>query len=126
MTENGNILTAAGLEKTFGQGPSRVNVLRGIDLAVRRGEFLAVMGPSGCGKTTLLHVLGLITPQDAGEIAYHGRPVPPCRSIRDDLRRRDIGIVFQRFNLISVLSAADNVAISLRVRGAIWPRCPRR
>jgi putative ABC transport system ATP-binding protein len=117
VTENDNILTAHGLEKSYGKGPARVEVLRGLDLSVRRGEFLAVMGPSGCGKSTLLHILGLITPPDTGRVEMDGRPVPPNRAGRNLLRRRYIGMVFQRFNLISVLSAADNVAISLRVRG---------
>jgi putative ABC transport system ATP-binding protein len=117
VTENDNILTAHGLEKSYGKGPARVEVLRGLDLSVRRGEFLAVMGSSGCGKSTLLHILGLITPPDTGRVELDGRPVPNDRAGRDLLRRRRIGIVFQRFNLISVLSAADNVAISLRVRG---------
>ncbi|HUS47463.1 MAG TPA: ABC transporter ATP-binding protein, partial [Phycisphaerae bacterium] len=76
-----------------------------------------VMGPSGCGKSTLLHVLGLVTPPDQGEVAIDGRIVGPGESVRTALRRTHIGFVFQRFNLLGVLSAADNVAISLRVRG---------
>jgi len=92
-------------------------VLRGLDLRVRRGELLAVMGPSGCGKSTLLHVLGLMTPPDAGRIVLDGEPVGPGRGRRNALRRRAIGFVFQRFNLLGELTAADNVAVSLRVRG---------
>ncbi|MFA6133253.1 MAG: ABC transporter ATP-binding protein [Phycisphaerae bacterium] len=117
MSDSENILMAAGLDKSYGNGPARVHVLRGLDLAVRRGEFLAVMGPSGCGKTTLLHVLGLLTSRDAGTLMLEGRPAPSDAAGRDRLRRRSIGMVFQRFNLISVLNAADNVVISLRVRG---------
>ncbi len=117
MTDSDAILEARGLHKSFGRGPARVHVLRGLDLRVRRGEFLAVMGPSGCGKSTLLHVLGQMTPPDAGEILLDGLPVPPSAAGRNAIRRRRIGFVFQRFNLIDVLTAADNVAISLRVRG---------
>ena len=112
-----DILQARGLHKSYGRGDSRVHVLRGLDLAVRAGEFLAVMGPSGCGKTTLLHVLGLMTPDDAGELIFAGRAIGPGESLRNELRRTRIGFVFQRFNLIGVLSAADNIALSLRVRG---------
>ena len=117
MTNDGDILVATGLHKSFGKGAGRVHVLRGLDLTVQRGEFLAVMGPSGCGKSTLLHVLGLMTAADEGEISLNGRRVPLSESVRNSLRRTQIGFVFQRFNLLGVLSAAENVAMSLRVRG---------
>jgi len=117
MTEVQTILAAERLDKSLGKGAARVHVLRGLDLRVRRGEFLAVMGPSGCGKSTLLHVLGQMTPPDGGRVLFDGRPVANSRAARNELRRRAIGFVFQRFNLIDVLSAADNVRISLRVRG---------
>ena len=116
MDERQDILAGRQLHKSFGKGRARVHVLRGLDLAVRRGEFLAVMGPSGCGKSTLLHVLGLITPPDEGTVVLAGRCVPSRRAAQNVLRRTQIGFVFQRFNLISVLTAADNVALSLRVR----------
>ena len=113
-----HILVARNVHKSFGRGRARVHVLRGASLAVRRGEFLAVMGESGCGKSTLLHVLGLLTPPDDGEVLIDGQIVPPRdRGVRTALRRSHIGFVFQRFNLLGVLSAADNVAVSLRVRG---------
>ena len=114
----GCILTASRLDKSFGRGAARVHVLRGLDLTVRRGEFLAVMGPSGCGKSTLLHVLGLMTPPDAGAIYVNEQKVTPGERQRNMLRRKVFGFVFQRFNLLGALSAADNVSISLRVRGA--------
>jgi putative ABC transport system ATP-binding protein len=111
------ILQARSLEKSFGKGRARVDVLRGLDLSVRRGKFLAVMGPSGCGKSTLLHVLGLITPPDGGELLLSGSPAPNSEHERARLRRTEIGFIFQRFNLIASLSATDNVRISLKVRG---------
>jgi len=114
--ENDDILVATNLHRSFGRGSARVRVLRGCDLAVRRGEFLAVMGPSGCGKSTLLHLLGLMDSPDDGSIALAGRAVDASAALRNALRRRHIGFVFQRFNLLGQLSAADNVAISLRVR----------
>jgi putative ABC transport system ATP-binding protein len=132
MPDMGNILEGANLDKSFGKGAARVHVLRGLDIAVRRGEFLAVMGPSGCGKSTLLHVLGLMTKPVEGRVAVDGRqfvfalPGPgvdydtaigPSDSAMTRVRRTKIGFVFQRFNLLSVLSGTDNVAISLHVRG---------
>ena len=91
--------------------------MRGLGLTVRRGEFLAVMGPSGCGKSTLQHLMGLMDSPDSGRIVLQGRDVNGSAAQRTLLRRRDIGFVFQRFNLLGELSAADNVRISLRVRG---------
>jgi len=140
--DNEYILTAEALHKSYGHGRGRVEVLHGLDLAVRAGEFVAVMGPSGCGKSTLMHILGLITPPDSGVVTIDSREAPNTsllteilrkprlllafpelrQLLRDDricteLRRTMIGLVFQRFNLISVLSAEDNVKTSLRVRG---------
>lgn len=117
MSDSDNILIADSLHKSFGRGAARVHVLRGLDLRVRAGEFLAVMGPSGCGKSTLLHVLGLMTRPDEGGVWLCGQEAGNSESQRNELRRTRIGFVFQRFNLLGVLSAADNVAISLRVRG---------
>ena len=114
---NETILAAAGIHKTLGRSDGATHVLRGLDLNVRPGEFLAVMGPSGCGKSTLLHVLGLMTPADAGDLSIDGSPVPDSGKARAALRRRDIGFVFQRYNLLGTLSAAANIAVSLKVRG---------
>jgi len=102
----------------FGSGEVREHVLRGLDLRVGAGEFLAVMGPSGCGKSTLLHVLGLMSGPDKGSVVIDGRETTSLGERgRADLRRREIGFVFQRFNLVSVLSGYDNIALSLRIRG---------
>jgi putative ABC transport system ATP-binding protein len=134
MNDIDNILVAQGLEKCYGRYAKDSRVLRGLDLSVRRGEFVAVMGPSGCGKSTLLHVLGLLTEPDTGSVTIDGQlaasagvaeeasgwPIVtgvPDEVVTRQIRRRKIGFVFQRFNLINVLTAWDNVAISLRVRG---------
>jgi putative ABC transport system ATP-binding protein len=116
-TENQYILTAEDVHKSYGRGSGRVEVLHGLNLAVRKGEFLAIMGPSGCGKSTLMHVLGLITPPDTGLVTIDSQAVTNRNAARTQLRRTMIGLIFQRFNLISVLSAEDNVKTSLRVRG---------
>ncbi len=113
---NQTILEARNLHKSYGAGTAAVHALRGVDFAVQEGEFLAVMGPSGSGKSTLLHVLGLMTPADEGEISICGH-IPDKQSTRTMLRREKIGFVFQRFNLLGVLSAAQNISISLKVRG---------
>lgn len=116
MSDCQQLVAARGLRKSYGNGPARNLVLHGLDLEVRRGEFVAIMGQSGCGKSTLLHVLGLMTPPDEGSILIDGQDArDPAMASR--LRRRQIGFVFQRFNLLGVLSAKDNVAISLNVRG---------
>ncbi len=118
MDNTHEIMIASGLQKSFGKGQVKNHVLRGLDLRVRQGEFLAVMGPSGCGKSTLLHVLGLMTPPDDGTIEILGQPVTREKQ-RAKLRREDIGFVFQRFNLLSVLTGRENVRISLKVRGLL-------
>lgn len=111
------ILAARGLTRSFGKAPACVQVLHGVDLAVRAGEFLAVTGPSGCGKSTLLHILGLMDRPDAGELTLAGETLAPGpEARRERARREEIGFVFQRFNLLNVLSAEDNIAISNQVR----------
>jgi len=118
MNQNEPILAADRLQKSFGRGSARVHVLRGLDLAVRPGEFLAVMGPSGCGKSTLLHVLGLMAKADGGDLRIAGHDVTDLdEPARADIRRCRLGFVFQRFNLLGVLSGYDNIMLSLRIRG---------
>lgn len=107
-------LEVEGLRKGFGEGAGRVAVFEGLDMALERGTFEAVMGPSGSGKSTLLHLLaGLLTP-DGGEIRVGGEAL----SAMDDhavtcFRRRRIGLVFQDFNLIPTLTAEENVILPL-------------
>ena len=113
------LVSARGLWKSFRQGRSDYPVLRGIDLDVRGGEFVAIMGPSGSGKSTLLHVLGLMSRATrADRLTIDGVETTGVKaSVRTALRRDKIGFVFQRFNLLPVLSAVDNLGIALRIRG---------
>ena len=113
------ILIAEGLCKSFRNGSVVTEVLRGLDLNVRRGEFVAIMGPSGCGKSTLLHILGLMMPPTrAANLCIDGRSVLGLNDTRrTQVRREKIGFVFQRFNLLPVLSAEQNVRLALRLRG---------
>ncbi len=116
--QDNTILQATGLTKSYGRPPARAQVLHGADLSVRRGEFVAVMGPSGCGKSTLLHILGLMSRPDGGALTIDGQDVLATRSpVRAHMRRRMLGFVFQRFNLLTTVNAVQNIAISLRVRG---------
>lgn len=119
MTDTPTILQATNIHKTFGKGEARNHVLRGLNLQVRRGEFLAIMGPSGCGKSTLLHILGLMDRPDEGEVSLDGETFNHANARTRRLRflREKIGFIFQRFNLINVISGRDNVRMSLRVRG---------
>ena len=107
-----------GLTKTFGEGDTRVDAVRDLDLELARGEIVLVMGPSGSGKTTFLSMLGGLLRVSAGEIWIDGtdiaalgeRELPP-------LRARSFGFIFQDFNLVSALSARENVEIALNIAG---------
>jgi len=108
------------LHHAYTHGGVTEPVLRGLDLCVRRGEFVVIMGPSGCGKTTLLNILGLmLAPTRAARVRVAGRETLGCGDAeRTRLRREALGFVFQRFNLLPTISVARNVALPLRLRGA--------
>ncbi|MEU6572848.1 ABC transporter ATP-binding protein [Streptomyces sp. NPDC046805] len=112
------LLRAEGLTKThYGTG-APAHAVRGVDLRVARGEFVAVTGPSGAGKSTLLHLLGGLQRPDAGSILLDGERTDSYSEARWAVeRRKRIGIVFQFFNLISSLSVADNVELPALLAG---------
>ena len=117
------IVRARGLSKTF-RGPDGrpVPVLHRVDVDVKAGEFLAVAGPSGCGKTTLLNLLGLLEPLDAGEIWLDDVCVSRLsRRAQCGVRGRSIGYVFQSFLLIAGLTALENVLLAARYVGRPRP-----
>jgi putative ABC transport system ATP-binding protein len=107
-----------GLEKSFGEGATRVAALAGVDLTVPAGEFLAIMGPSGSGKSTLLHLMGGLDAPTRGRVTVEESDLA---GLDDDrltvLRRRRIGFVFQAFNLVQVLTARENTALPLLIDG---------
>jgi len=108
--QHGRVLIR-GLTKSFGETP----VLKGIDLDIAPGEFITVLGPSGCGKTTLMRIVAGLERQDAGSVEIDGRQVD---SLRPD--ERNIAMVFQSYALYPHLSAADNLALPLRMRRLHW------
>jgi putative ABC transport system ATP-binding protein len=116
--ENGIAVRAENLQKSFLLGSNAVGALRGIDLTVARGEFVAVMGPSGCGKTTFLNLVGGIDVPSRGAVWVDG--VELSRLSDDalaDLRRDRLGYVFQFYNLIPTLTARENVETPMAFRG---------
>jgi putative ABC transport system ATP-binding protein len=106
----GMAIETQGLYKTYRTNGMAVEALRGVNLGVAPGEFVAVMGPSGCGKSTLLHLLGGLDQPTAGEVVVEGQRMDTLsESARAVLRRVTIGFVFQAYNLIPNLTVADNV-----------------
>ena len=106
------------LTKSFGTGANKLQVLKGIDMKIERGELVALMGPSGCGKSTLLNIIGGLLPGDTGEIELESRKYGlknPSAVV--DVRRTMVGWIFQDFHLLDHLSALDNVAMALEISG---------
>ena len=106
------------LRKTYRQGEVEVQALRGVDLTIQKGEFLAIVGPSGCGKSTLFHILGGLTPPTAGTVAIDGTDLMSLTdSQRTQLRKTTVGFVFQKYNLLPTLTVADNIEIARHIAG---------
>jgi putative ABC transport system ATP-binding protein len=110
------ILKTEDLKMVYRVGKVDVNALRGVDVSVAPGEFVAVMGPSGCGKSTLLHILGGLLRPSSGRVIVDGEDLAAMSdAARTDLRRRKIGFVFQRFNLFPTLTAEGNLKLAERI-----------
>jgi putative ABC transport system ATP-binding protein len=106
------------VSKSYGEGPTLVEALRHVDLAVGPGELVAIMGPSGSGKSTLLTIAGTLEEATSGDVLVGGAAVSGMsRNARARLRRRSIGYVFQDFNLLAGLTAAENVSLPLELDG---------
>ncbi len=111
--------------KTYGEGEARVNALAGVDLAIRKGEFVAIMGPSGSGKSTSMNIIGCLDTPSAGTYSFMGVDAGRLdRARRATLRNLYIGFVFQGYNLLPRTTAAENVELPLIYRGV--PRGERR
>ncbi len=121
------VLEARNLTKTYGEGEARVEALKGVNLAVRPGEMVAIMGRSGSGKSTLLCMLGGIDWPSSGEVLLEGVDLA---TLSDDqrtiTRRRRIGFIFQAFNLLPILSAEENVSLPLEFDGVTSAEARRR
>src|SRR5262250_3442571 len=118
MSESEAALTVRGVRKTFEAENAPVRALRGVDLTVSEGEFVALMGPSGCGKSTLLNLVAGLDTADEGEIMVAGEPV--TGRTEDELarmRRRHVGLVFQFFNLLEGMTVLENVALPAVIAG---------
>jgi putative ABC transport system ATP-binding protein len=122
-----NVMEAHGLRKTYESEGAPVRALRGVDMVMEQGEFVAIMGPSGCGKSTLLNlVAGLDVPSE-GEITVAGEPLTGMdESALARMRRRHIGIVFQFFNLLEGMSVLENVTLPAVIAGTGRKRAESR
>ena len=112
------IIQTIGVEKNYGQGDAKVLALRGIDLTINRGEFLAIVGTSGSGKSTLLYILGGLDQPTKGEVKVHGKNI---EKLNDEaltiFRRRNIGFVFQKYNLVPMLTVWENIVVPILLDG---------
>jgi putative ABC transport system ATP-binding protein len=114
------------LQKTYRVGEIDVHALRGVNLSVERGEFVAIVGPSGSGKSTLFHILGGLTPPTSGSIHIDGRDLlAMTEAQRTDLRKTGVGFVFQKYNLLPTLTAADNIEIARDIAHRKGPLDPQ-
>jgi putative ABC transport system ATP-binding protein len=112
------IIEINGLTKTYQVGDVPIHALRGVNLEVRKGEFVAIIGASGSGKSTLFHVLGGLTPATSGTVRINGRDLAGMTNAeRTDLRKTAVGFVFQKYNLLPTLSAEDNIRIVQYIAG---------
>ncbi|MGD0363141.1 MAG: ABC transporter ATP-binding protein [Bryobacteraceae bacterium] len=119
------LIEIRGLRKVYRVGKVDVQALRGVDLDVPPGEFLAIVGPSGSGKSTLFHIIGGLTPASSGTVRIGGQDISSLTdSGRTELRKKKVGFVFQKFNLLPNLTAGDNIAIARHIAGRGQAREP--
>jgi len=118
MNENEALISLTDITKTYGEGQAAFQALKGIDLEIMRGEFVAVMGPSGSGKSTAMNILGCLDIPTSGHYTFQGVHVEKMsRDQRALLRRNFIGFVFQGFNLLARTTALENIELPLIYRG---------
>jgi putative ABC transport system ATP-binding protein len=121
FNQDGAAVVCRGVQKAFGSGPSRLEVLRGVDLEAHYGEMTFLLGPSGSGKTTLLSIIAGLLKHDEGSVRVLGKNLSKLHNGEASLfRLQNIGFVFQQFNLIPALTAAENAAVPLLSAG--WRR----
>src|SRR3989442_7903967 len=126
MSDDAVLVRAVKAHKVYNSGAVRVHALRGIDLAIRKGEMVAVMGPSGCGKTTLLNCLSGLDDLTEGEVFIEGVPLNKMSDrAKTKYRALRMGFIFQSYNLLPVLNAIENVELPLLVAGGAPPQARR-
>ncbi len=108
------VVDLTGVRKSYVMGKTQLEVLKGVDVRIDRGEFVSIMGPSGSGKSTLMNLIGLLDRPSMGEIAINGKPISPLNDVElSTLRGKEIGFIFQSFNLVNRLSALKNVELPM-------------
>jgi putative ABC transport system ATP-binding protein len=120
VMQNGStaVVTAGDVTRCYGEGDTRVDALRGVNLDVERGKLTAVMGPSGSGKSTLMHILAALDKPTSGSVTIDGTEVTTLGDTQlTKLRRKHIGFVFQFFNLLPMLTAEENIRLPLTIAG---------
>ena len=118
MSQNGTIIELNSVRKVYDTGKVKVEALRGIDLKVRRGEFMTLVGPSGSGKSTLMNILGCLDVPSEGTYTFNDESVHSLTINRlAEIRNQHIGFVFQNFNLLPYASALENVELPMVFRG---------
>ena len=116
MSENGMILEAQGIHKTYKLGLAQVNVLKGADLSIKKGEFAAIVGASGSGKSTLLHILGALDMPDKGVVRFEGRELGKMFGWElNHYRNKMVGFIFQFYHLLDELNVLENVILPAMV-----------
>jgi putative ABC transport system ATP-binding protein len=121
------LVKTVDLKKSYKIGKIEVPALRGVNLEIEPGEFVAIMGPSGCGKSTLLHLLGGLLSPTSGSIVIDGEDLSKVSDARrTDIRRRKIGFVFQRFNLFPTLTAEGNLKLAEKIHTGSGASDPKR
>jgi putative ABC transport system ATP-binding protein len=118
VTEEDLAVSCSRVQKSFGDGEARIEALRGVDFEARLGELTFLVGPSGCGKTTLISIIAGLLDRTAGDLSVLGtRPDDLSSAERVLFRRRNLGFIFQQYNLLPALTAAENVAVPLIASG---------
>lgn len=118
MLSNNDLISLEGIQRLYSMGDETIYALRGIDLQIKRNEYVALMGPSGSGKSTLMNLIGCLDSPSSGSYWLNGQDVAGLSDNRlAEIRNREIGFVFQTFNLLPRLTALDNVALPLVYAG---------
>src|SRR5258706_14644233 len=118
MTDNAPIIEIKNLKKTYHSGDVDGHALRGVTLDIRKGEFVSIVGPSGSGKSTLFHVLGGLTPATSGPVQINGTDLAKMTDPEwTNLRKRTVGFVFPKYNLLPTLTVSDNIEIARDIAG---------